>query len=118
SGCEIARPQRALDPVVIRDRQVGQAARGRGTDHGTCVGQAVEAGGCVAVQVDEGARTSGHACSGCGHNLEPAPGQTASVSDFLKKSKCSSARPVPSATQSSEFSATWQGTPVTCVRSL
>ena len=40
--------------------------------------------------------------------------QTWETSDFLKKSKCSSASPVPRATQLSEFSATWQGTPVPC----
>ena len=40
------------------------------------------------------------------------------TSDFLKKSKCSSARPVPRATQFREFSATWHGTPVTWVSSL
>ena len=40
------------------------------------------------------------------------------TSDFLKKSKCSRARPVPRATQFSAFSATWQGTPVTLGQQL
>src|SRR4029450_7822314 len=90
----------------MRDRGVGEAARRGGADDGRRRRERVERGGGVDVEIHE---CPGRA--GTGH-------QTAETRDFLKKSKCSSARPVPRATQFREFSATWHGTPVTCVSSL
>ena len=104
---QIAGTLRAVDALVIGDRKMRQAEALRVANQVGRLAERVERRRAVAVQVDERASRRGiHAA------------QMRWTSDFLKKSKCSSARPVPSATQFSEFSATWQGTPVTWVRSL
>src|SRR5207249_8472833 len=104
----ISGAERSLDPVMVGDRKVRQAAGGGRQDDRLRGCQAVEAGVRVAMQIDEGPRFARQ------HGVL----YTAWTRLFRKKSKCSKARPVPSATQSRGFSATWQGTPVTCVRSL
>lgn len=50
--------------------------------------------------------TGGRRLSGDRTRVEAPDHQIVWTKDFLKKSKCSSASPVPRATQSSEFSAT------------
>ena len=113
-GAAVARVERDVDPVVVGDRQVGQAARDRGLHHRCRIGQRIEAPARMTVQIDECARRPIS-----GPSIRVELDQTSLwTSDFLKKSKCSRARPVPSATQFSGFSATWHGTPVTWVRSL
>ncbi|HUG30669.1 MAG TPA: hypothetical protein VMQ65_09190 [Candidatus Limnocylindria bacterium] len=54
--CPGLRLERAIDAVVVGDRQVGQAAGGRRADDGAGRGERVEAGRRVAMQVDEGLR--------------------------------------------------------------
>ena len=103
----VARLERAVDRVVVGDREVRQAARRGGTDDGLGRRERVERGRGVDVQVEEGPDARSGSRTSDGRDQ-----------DFLKKSKCSSARPVPSATQFSGFSATWHGTPVTWVSSL
>jgi len=53
--------ERAVDLVVVGDREMGQAASGGGPDDGAGRGQRVEARRRVAVQVDERARAVGRA---------------------------------------------------------
>jgi hypothetical protein len=51
---DVTRLKGALDPIVIRDREVGQATCRRGPDDRRRRGERIDAGGRVAVQVDEG----------------------------------------------------------------
>ena len=51
-GC-VAGTERAVDPIVVRDGEVGEAAAQGSPHDGARVGQAVEARRRVAVQVDE-----------------------------------------------------------------
>jgi hypothetical protein len=57
-GRGVACPERALDPIVIGDREMGQPARRGGADDGLGRSQAVEARAGVAVEVDEGRQVS------------------------------------------------------------
>src|SRR4051794_15218424 len=102
---KLARRERAIDALVVRDGEVGQTAIDGSLDHRLWFGQRIKGRRRVTVKVGEAARG-------------PLIGQIFCTSDFLKNSKCSRARPVPTATQFNGFSATWQGTPVTWVSNL
>ena len=103
AGRRVARRERAVDPVVVGDREVGQPARGRGPHDDRRAATASR----TTPEVWQCRSTNARAASGPADRRDPA--QICWTSDFLKKSKCSSARPVPRATQLSGFSATWHG---------
>ena len=66
SGAASRAAERAIDPVVVGDDEVGQPTRGRGAHDLRRISQAVEGRRRVAMQVDEGAARRDHAPGPCG----------------------------------------------------
>jgi hypothetical protein len=56
---EVARPEGSVDPVVVGDREVGEAPRGGRPDDILLGGERVEACSGMAMQIDEGPRAHG-----------------------------------------------------------
>ena len=109
AGAGVARLERAIDPVVVGDREVGQPALAPrpGRRRLRATAERIEA----APTCGSGGRRTPGSCGVAAAAVAPRGHrhQICWTSDFLKKSKCSSARPVPRATQLSGFSATWHG---------
>ncbi len=112
---ELPSLERDVDPVVIRDRQMRQPAIMRSLDDVLGRRQRIEAPPMWQCRSMNARVTSGASarrvpgsppCRDGPAMPSDAARQTCWTSDFLKKSKCSRARPVPRATQLRGFSAT------------